>query len=229
MTFDGNYFHLGTLDIRERIRNEAFSESLMGSAKLAAQMLAKIPFIRLVCVTGAVSAGNAKENDDIDIMVVSSRGRLWLTRFLTVLLLKKKKMYRRDGDEKRKICPNIFIDEENLGWGGGSNIYTAHEIILAKPVFDRGGYYFKFLKANTWIKNHFANFVFGETPRIPARKPSAFMFYPVEKMLMLSQLLYMRRKKTTEVTTSKVIHFKRTDHTDAVIAAYYQRCKVLGI
>lgn len=223
-----NLFYVSDLDVMERLKKEEDSKKLLATAIEVSKILKFIPWIKLVSVTGAVAAGNTYKSDDIDVLIVASQDRLWLTRFFTVLMLKILKLYRRDADESGKICPNIFIDEEHLEWEHAKNIYTAHEVLLMKPVFDRKNYYLKFLKANIWVREFLPHVMFDVDDVENFSKGYRLdVLITLEYILMKLQLWYMQKKKTKEITTEQLIHFRRDDHAEWILKSFKERFESL--
>jgi len=99
---------------------------------------------------------NSEEGDDIDLMIVTSPQRLWLTRGLVVVFLLLTGQYRRPEKIKDKVCPNLMFSEEVLEFPD-HDLFTAHEIVQMLPIYDRLNTYQKFLQANSWIKDFLPN------------------------------------------------------------------------
>lgn len=233
-----NFFHTGGIDVLQRLERKKRSDHLLGKAQKIAGLLSFIPSVKLVCLTGAVAAENSPKDDDIDLLIVTSVSRLWLTRFIVVTLLKLMRSYRADGSEAEKVCPNIFLEESALEWDQARNIYTAHEALLMKPLVDKGGYYFRFLQSNAWVRAFLPNVEFETLDASPAGASSAesnqhslngLLGHALETLFMKLQLWYMRNRKTKEITTDRVIHFRRDDNTDWVMAKFESECKKLGV
>jgi hypothetical protein len=68
---------------------------------------------------------------DLDFLVVTLPGRLWLCRGMAMLLVR---LARRLGDE---LCPNYFITTQALAFPS-QDLYSAHELVQMAPLFDRG-------------------------------------------------------------------------------------------
>lgn len=117
-----------------------------------------IPWIKLVCVTGALAMNNADADDDIDLMIVTAENRLWLTRLIiSLLLLPRLRSGRMDSSRAAdRICINLWLDETAL-IVRRRDLYIAHEICQAKPIFERDNYYSKFINANLWYKKFLPN------------------------------------------------------------------------
>ena len=190
-----------------------YSQEQLQNAQPVFKALESIPWIKLLAVTGSVAAFNADKDDDIDIFVITQKKRLWLTRFFVVLILKALNKYRTENSPQGKICPNILIDETNMEWQQDKrNIYTAHEIVMMRPIINRDNTYFKFLKKNHWAIEHFGNFHIN----LPERFKRDYILQSslvdfCEDTLRTLQLKYMKKKQTTEVTTKNFIHFNVCD------------------
>lgn len=188
-------------------------------AGAVSEVLSKIPWIKLLCVTGSCAAFNKEETGDIDVFIVSARNRVWLTRLFTVLVLKVLNIYRTDTSYVNKLCPNLIVAEDAMSWEHDKNVFVAHEICAMHPVLDRENTYFKFLSQNLWVRSYFPNFMFSPVAAEGESKP-AFLLDYVETALMKLQLLYMKRHLTKEVVTKSFIHFNKTDTKEFVLSKF---------
>ena len=77
----GFYFLPGREKIAAvRRQRELISERKYARALKLSQILRRFPWVRAVFITGALAAGNAEKEADLDFMVVTRRNRVWLTR-----------------------------------------------------------------------------------------------------------------------------------------------------
>lgn len=199
-----------------------------------------IPFVKAVFLTGSLSAINSQKKDDIDLMLIVSSKRLWLTRFLINLKLNKVRRHPKDNFFQNKLCFNIFIEEDNLKFP--QNIYIANEIIQAQPIFLRGNIYQKLLKQNLWIKKYFANAIpksqennfhkalskdynLKITPLKKSNSSPKLIFLDfINFFSFLAQYIHMKPKITHET-----IHFKKAffhpDNLSQIITKQFQARK----
>ena len=63
---------------------------------------------------------------------------------------------RRGRKINNRLCLNLWLDETTLAIKR-RNLYIAHEICQAQPVFERDQTYQKFIAANLWYKNFLPN------------------------------------------------------------------------
>ncbi len=156
---------LSAKDKRLLDQRALYTARKLSRAKKVARLLGLCPTIKLICATGSLAVDNAKQYDDLDIMIVTSADTLWFTRLLILIFLKifglrrppslPEHQSRRVSD---KICDNLWLDETALSLPlNKRNLYTAHEVLQAKPLFDRGDTYSRFILANSWTKKYLAN------------------------------------------------------------------------
>jgi predicted nucleotidyltransferase len=191
---------------------QAISMEKIEKASKIANLLSKIPTIKLICATGSIAINNADQDADLDLFIVTSKDTLWLTRPLVFFILKALRLRRSaklpEHNSKRvkdKVCDNLWLDESALKiLESKRNLYTAHEVLQAKPLFDRGGLYQQFIHQNSWTKTYLANaYAAVSRQRSAVRSMNAesrmlkalnFIFYKI-------QYLYMKKKITNETIT----------------------------
>lgn len=134
------YFLSGRAKLVEiRAKREKYSQQKWLVAKRVGEKLKRIPFIAAVFVTGALAMNNTPIDDDIDLMIVTFPHTLWVSRFLLNLYLSNIRRYPWQKKAPNKICPNLWIDTNNLSIAD-HDLYHAHEVLQVRPLWDiRGG------------------------------------------------------------------------------------------
>jgi hypothetical protein len=110
-----------------RLRRQADAQQQWPRARTYARLIAHFPFVRMVALTGALAMANARDGD-IDFLIVTRPGHLWLVRGLSVALVR---LARLRGDQ---LCPNFLLSENALAIPE-HNIYQAHEIVQMIPLY----------------------------------------------------------------------------------------------
>ncbi len=178
------------------------------------------PTIRLIALTGSVSVNNSKPSDDIDLMIVTYPNTLWITRPFFLIFLSLVFNRRHPGDNPAKVnnhfCPNLWLDTDSLSVPQSRrNIYTAHEVLQVKPIFDRGHAYLDFLHSNQWTKHFLANAYSRLTQDISKNTrqntKKSLLFVPLNFLMFILQYLFMLPKKTTELVSLHSAFFHKND------------------
>lgn len=179
----------------------------------------------MVAATGSLAMGNANDESDIDLMVVTKKGALWTTRLFAYLLIGLFGIpFRRFGrrDKRNKLCLNMWLDESDLVWPEKDrNIYTSHEIAQIVPLVNKDKTYEKFLSKNKWVLDFWPNSVKIEkltnkmvNGKLENRK---FTQGVLEKVCYRLQYQYMKTKITREVITSTRALFHPQDWGNVVL------------
>ncbi len=211
--------------IKVRQQREKWSGPKLEKAQRIANVLKFIPWVKLIGVTGALAVENSEEDDDIDLMIITASQRLWLTRGLVVSFLLLTRQYRRPRNIKDMLCPNLLLSEALIEFPD-HDLFTAHEIVQMKPIYDRGNTYQQFLQANSWVKSFLPNWALdaGVVPQ-QFNNLTIQPFDLLEKLAYKLQLKFMESKKTIETTTPSAICFHPNDIRQQVLKEYQKRTK----
>ncbi len=148
--------------VRKRIKKQKQSASFFKKAKMVGLALKIIPWIELVGISGGLSMENAGKKDDIDLFVITQKSRLWISRILILGILDLMGIRRKREDNKLKaagkICCNIILEEDQLEQTR-HDLYTAHEVLQMKVLWERDGIYKKFLEENSWVFKYLPNWI----------------------------------------------------------------------
>jgi len=206
--------------IHIRKKREKYSKEKFLIAQKAASILSKNKYILFIGITGSLAMNNAKKSDDIDLMFIAKKNRLWIARFMVYLSLYKNKIDVRkpkSKKEKNKLCLNLWLDESNLSFENKKNEFIAHEIAQVIPLFNKDKTYEKWLFVNKWILDYWPNSVNIKkrfTKNIVYFKQSYFykaFFYKTLNLLniifFIMQYFYMFPKITNEKVSLKKAEF----------------------
>jgi hypothetical protein len=148
----GNYFTLSDrehlIETRRR-RTRKAAEIWPGAIRLG-RAIACLPFVRMVAVTGALSMNNVTDRDDIDYLIVTAEGRLWISRAIIIQLVVKPAA-RRGTD----VCPNYILTERAFATFD-HDLFTAHEMVQMVNVAGRSAYR-RMYQLNDWVADFLPN------------------------------------------------------------------------
>jgi hypothetical protein len=139
--------------VQLRLKRMAVAADLWPKATYYGRLISQTPFIRMVAVTGSLAMNNTNPGSDIDYLVVTQAGRLWLARGLVVLLV------RLAAKRGIRICPNYFLSNRALVLDD-RNIFSAHELTQMVPLSGRS-VYAAIRNENQWAHIYLPNAVEG--------------------------------------------------------------------
>lgn len=103
-----------------------------------------LPFVRLVAVTGSLAVNNPTRAADIDLLIVTEPGRVWLCRALMVLFVR---LVRLTGIT---LCPNYMLAKTVLTQKR-RDLFIAHDLTQMVPLVGHAVYQ-EMRAANHWTE-----------------------------------------------------------------------------
>ncbi len=185
---------------QEREKNAYQKEAYISSIRF---LFSWIPWIFAVGITGSVAALNAQDEDDIDLIILCQKERLWICRAVLAPLLFVLGVLRTSSSVtlKNKLCLNLWIDEARYSLLE-KNIYIAYEISQIRWVFTRGQEHLCFLKKNAWIGEYLVHCLASIRLKTFARQKElphiSRIITAANKFAYHVQCTYMRAHKTRE-------------------------------
>lgn len=209
-----------------RVKCEKYSEKLFLKAIFFANILRLIPWIKLIGISGGLALNNASKRDDIDFFIITSKNRLWVSRFLSILILDLFNVRRRVGMNsnlaKRKICLNTILDEDNLEQKL-NDLYTAHEVLQMKVLWQREGIYSKFLSDNEWTFKFLPNWSSKIKYLKPEKKGVFKILNIMEDLAKSLQLKVMKKPKGLEKVEQGALYFHPIDYRGIILKEYTRK------
>ncbi len=110
-----------------RRRREAAARRLWPEAQRCGAAVARLPWVRMVALTGALAMDNVDDGADIDLLIVTEPGRVWLCRFF---IIQQVRLFRLRGIE---MCPNWLLSAERLKLEA-RDLHSARELTQMVPL-----------------------------------------------------------------------------------------------
>lgn len=147
----GDYYALpgreGT--VATRVWRQRRSARVWPRALHYGRLIASLPFVRMVAVTGELAMDNVDVGSDIDFFIVTSEGRVWTSRLLAVAVAR---YARPRGDV---VCPNYLLASNAMELGE-RNLYSAHEVAQMVPLHGLDVYQ-ELRRRNGWVLDYLPN------------------------------------------------------------------------
>lgn len=236
---DGYFMLAGRKLVKRRVDREGVSRSLLKRARWVSRFLAVIPWIKLVGVSGSLAVNNAKSWDDVDLVIVTGKDRMWITRLGVLGILSALGLRRKRSDKGRqaagKICVNILLEESSLALHK-RNLYIAHEVLQMRVLFQRDETYFKFLTDNEWVSKFLPNWVtsekFGGLKEINKftrvnKEPKNNLLERLETFAKRLQLWIMNKPQGFEKIENGALFFHPVDYGTIVTEKYKSGCETI--
>jgi hypothetical protein len=159
---NGFYFLSG----RDEIVSTRLDRFLTGHNKFkiinrGIRLIKSLPFVRFIGLANSIGSNNIRQGSDIDLLVVTKSGRLYLTRFLVTAILNLFRLRRHDGRIIDRLCLSFYITDDNLNLSkiksATSDHYLSYWLANLTPVYDRHCYS-KILSSNHQLLSRFKNF-----------------------------------------------------------------------
>lgn len=190
----------------KRITRAGTSQKKIEKALSLIHLFARIPYVRMIGISGGLSMMNAGASDDIDFFIITSAHRLWTARLCILgaaelFGVRRKRLCRRVKDS---FCFNLLFDETNLVVPGQKqNLYVAHEIVQMKPMMIKNDTYTGFLKANQWVRDFFPNINISNNYEKHTNYRGGLLEFLCKKL----QLFLINKHKTNEHITETQLWF----------------------
>jgi hypothetical protein len=120
----------------------------------------------MVALTGSSAMQNGDDAADLDFLLVTAPGRLWLARAFAILV------GRWTALRGHILCPNVIISERALTWAQ-QDIYAAHELTQIVPLAGMQTYS-RLRELNSWADALLPNASGAPSGTTTPEKPYAF-------------------------------------------------------
>lgn len=219
--------------VQTRLRRADVAQRLWGYAEKYGRIVGRLPFVKMVAVTGSLAVDNTDKEGDIDLLIITAPGRLWLCRLLVIGIVKQG--IRRDNIT---LCPNYFITT-NVMTITDQNPFTARELAQMVPI---AGFemYHHFRAINNWSHDYFPNAT--TPPQRDIAEPSQGIMQRLSEWMLKTPIGTMLEKwemsrKVKKLTANGVNSESRftadmckghfDGHRGRILSAYDQRLSML--
>lgn len=166
---EGGYYSLPNRSALVQIRRQREQISLPAfhRALKYGHILGSLPFVRMAALTGSLAVLNLSKDADMDYMLVTTTGRLWLARAFAVTFGRLMRLF---GD---RICVNLLVSESNLEWDV-HDLYPARELCQMIPITGMK-VYLDLRQQNDWTNAFLPNAVSAPEAEMQAGSPASWL------------------------------------------------------
>jgi predicted nucleotidyltransferase len=159
----GFYFFAGHDSIVDaRLRRKKLADRKWKRLRRIFRLLAALPFVRAIFVSGSLSMENSKEDSDVDIIVVAATGRIWTVRTLLTFFTYVLGVRRYGSKTRDRICLNHYITDASLRIPFPS-LYNAESYAhLVNVYLEDAALFRRFQEENVWIQEYVAQLTVSE-------------------------------------------------------------------
>ncbi len=216
---------------------EALTRALLERHRRTLAMLAGLPFVRSLVISGGVAHKNAGARPDVDLFVVAAGGRAYTAYSMLVLATKL-------AGTRRAICPNYLVDERELAIAYHRDLFTAHQLVSALPLSGASTYQALCDANAAWVREFFPAFRAHQGPEV--RAPGALrgatqaategalapIAPAVESVLRSFWRFYLRRRAATAphadvVLADGILKMHLSDYRRTVLTRFATRLEDL--
>ena len=210
--------------INTRKKREKESLNKYKKTKRVVKVFGLIPFVQVVAIGNFMPQKNTRSKSDLDFFIVTKKNRIWLTRFITILLSYLFGGRPTPKNQKNKICLTFYTSEDNLNFQNialhKNDIYFHYWLASLVVLYNKNQTCEKFIKENEWLKkylpNVFKNIAFTNTKT--ASKKQCRLVSRFEKLAKKIQLKKMPKhlkeqanKNTNIIINDKMLKFHDKD------------------
>ncbi len=177
-------------------------------ARLIGKILAFVPWVKMIALTGDVAYLNAQEDADLDFFIIARKGSIWATRFWCAGLMKilgLRPDFKRQKFSNR-ACLSFFISEDYLNLEPvllkdkteqANDPHFAYWLTQFLILYAEDDLEKKFFLENEWLKKYLPNW-----------QAPVFNFVSQKSILMLLKNIFRVTTTTFEENVYKRIQLK---------------------
>lgn len=147
---DGFYFPRGRRDLLSvRPAREALSRRLLADHARPLALVMRMPFVRMVAISGSLAHLNAERGADLDLFVIAAPRRVWSVTVTTLVAA-------RCLGWRERLCLNYVVSERAL-MVSPADLFSANQIVHLQPLCG-AEVYGRFLEENRFVERFYPNF-----------------------------------------------------------------------
>lgn len=141
--------------LSKRMEKRHQAEILKKKVRKYAWLYSWVPFVRGVAVCNYLSVGAVDEDSDIDLLVISAPGRIFLARVFLTIWMHLLGVRRHHGKISGRFCLSFYVSDSALGFEKilekPYDIYFIYWLMALWPIYGEKGLWTEVEKSNSWM------------------------------------------------------------------------------
>jgi hypothetical protein len=145
-----------TTTVPVRKSRYALAEGKYARVRKFLRLARHAPYLRAVFVCNTLARSNARSESDIDLYLVASPKRIWLTRLFVTGLATLLRVRPTETELADRICLSFFVTSDALNLRSlaiEDDVYLAHWLHELYPVYDEAGIARRAYVENDWLRD----------------------------------------------------------------------------
>lgn len=246
--WDGFYFLAGRNELI-KIRRERYNyaNSKIKIARRASWFFRLLPSVKMVAVSNLIGHHNLRDESDVDILIISSPRRVWLSRLYCTGLMKLANQRPRQGNKRNKICLSFYASVDGLNMENlrldVHDPYFDHWFLGLYPVYDQENILSYLHFKNVWLKEVFPNSLllkdsfpdnyfkrsFGEWLFFGLGDVLDFISKKIQMLIMPKRMKELALKEAGVLLSDTILRFYLNDRREEFYKKYHDRLIKLDI
>lgn len=209
---------------RQKRNNYAYRKQKI--ARRFARVFSCLPWVRCVALANVIGYNNLRDSSDIDLFIITSPGRLWLSRLYCTGLAKLLRMRPTYQTKRDRLCLSFYISSDQLDirslyLEGGDPYFEKWQKNLIL-LYNKKETYEDFLVANSggqYAQNELVSY----QPSFLERLARTWQLY-----IMPPDLKQAANNSDGVVINNFVLKFHQSDRRRELINSYEKKIKEIG-
>lgn len=234
------FFYLPNRSDIIETRRQRYSETdkKLKIAQRRLLLISWLPWIKLICLANNIGSRNIRREGDLDLFIITSANRIWLTKLLTTTILALSGLRPTEKRFQNKLCLSFLVDETKLNLESillSDDPYVPCWLAGLMPLRGDWNVYLKLMDNNLWLKKSLPNLVYPETAskyfiqsRIRKSPKNSFNFLEVlakkfHKKIMSKKILSQAGQNSSVIIEDHIIKLHTEDRREKFREALKER------
>lgn len=147
--------------LEKRNDKDALAEVLLRKINKWKWIFSIVPFVEFAGVCNYLSFKSVEKDSDIDLLIVTKPGRIFLAKVFLTLYMHLLGIRRHGNKVAQRFCLSFYVNADNLNFKEillKDDVYFAYWLLALKPLYDSKNVWEKIEQENEWINSFLVDF-----------------------------------------------------------------------